>query len=154
MVNCLWPFCFKSNGAHSFASARKFEEIKRKRTKVLNFVAGVNCLLRIKVLKMSSSNDSSGEDLFSMMQCTPPEILKEAQYAHESLLPCRSKEKYIATYETFLKWKNSKNAKSFSENVFLAYFNELATKYKPSTLWSVYSMLKSTVRNKNNCFNK
>lgn len=36
-----------------------------------------------------------------------------------------------------------------SENVFMAYFKELSSKYKPSSLWCLYSMLKSTVRTKN-----
>lgn len=40
-------------------------------------------------------------------------------------------------------------AQSFSENVFLAYFNELANKYKPNTLWCIYSMLRSMIRTKN-----
>ncbi|CAG9784610.1 unnamed protein product [Diatraea saccharalis] len=42
-----------------------------------------------------------------------------------------------------------KNAKSFSENVVLAYFNELASTYKPSSLWTTYSMQKSTLKMKN-----
>lgn len=80
---------------------------------------------------------------------TPPDILTEARTACDSLLPSISKDRYITTYENFLKWKNMKNAKSFSENVVLAYFNELASKYKPSSLWTTYSMLKSTLKMKN-----
>lgn len=38
-------------------------------------------------------------------------------------------------------------AQSFSENVFLAHFNEQTNKHKPSSLWCVYSMLKSTGSN-------
>lgn len=38
---------------------------------------------------------------------------------------------------------------SFSETVFLAYFQHLAMTKQP-TLWSIYSMLKSTVNTKNN----
>jgi hypothetical protein len=92
---------------------------------------------------------SSREELI-LMDLTPPEILTEAQNASESLLPPKSKDRYMAAYETFVQWKTNKRACSFSENVFLAYFNELANKYKPSSLWCIYSMLKSTVRNKNN----
>ncbi|XP_026321650.1 uncharacterized protein LOC113231544 [Hyposmocoma kahamanoa] len=56
----------------------------------------------------------------------------------------------MAAYETFIQWKTNKKASSFSENVFLAYFNELANRFKPSSLWCIYSMLKTTVKNKNN----
>lgn len=56
---------------------------------------------------------------------TPPDILTEARTACDSLLPSISNVSNITTYENF-KWKNMKNAKSFSENVVLAYFNELA----------------------------
>ncbi|KAJ8706480.1 hypothetical protein PYW07_012558 [Mythimna separata] len=80
---------------------------------------------------------------------TPPDILTEARTACDSLLPSISKDRYITTYENFLKWKNKKNAKSFSENVVLAYFNELASKYKPSSLWTTYSMLKTTLKMNN-----
>ena len=33
----------------------------------------------------------------------------------------------------------------FSESVFLVYFTELSKKYKPSSLWSTYSMLRNTI---------
>lgn len=85
-----------------------------------------------------------------LMDLTPPEILTEAQNASDSLLPSKSREKYMAAYETFIQWKTNKKASSFSENVFLAYFNELANRFKPSSLWCIYSMLKTTVKNKNN----
>lgn len=90
---------------------------------------------------------STNEEL--NIECTPPEILIEAQNASDSLLPLKSKDKYMLAYASFIQWKTSKNANSFSENVFMAYFSELANKYKPSSLWCIYSMLKSTVRTKN-----
>lgn len=91
---------------------------------------------------MSTSNSEDEQNINS----TPPEILIEARNASDSLLPPKSRDKYLEAYETFNQWKISKNAKSYSENVFLAYFNELANKYKPSSLWSIYSMLKSTLK--------
>ncbi|XP_073956428.1 uncharacterized protein [Choristoneura fumiferana] len=89
-----------------------------------------------------------------LIECTPPDIIVEAQNASDSLLPSKSKDKYMQAYANFIQWKNSKNASSFnassfSENVFMAYFSELAKRYKPSSLWCIYSMLKSTVQNKN-----
>ena len=42
-----------------------------------------------------------------------------------------------------------------SENVFLAYFGELASKFKPSSLWSIYSLLRTvlSIRNDTNIAN-
>ncbi|XP_059053089.1 uncharacterized protein LOC131847527 [Achroia grisella] len=65
------------------------------------------------------------------------------------LLTSKSWKKYMKAYYNFALWKKRKGVKSFSEPVFLAYFKELAKSKKPSTLWSTYSMLKSTVGNKN-----
>ena len=39
----------------------------------------------------------------------------------------------------------TKNTSSFSEDVVMAYFLELCSKMKSSTLWSNYSMLRSTL---------
>jgi hypothetical protein len=58
-------------------------------------------------------------------------------------LPEKSEERYIMAYETLLKLRKINKTKS-SENVFLTNFNKLSTEIKPSTLWSIYSMLKST----------
>lgn len=81
-----------------------------------------------------------------LVDLTPPEILNAAQNANESLIPPKSREKYLAAYDSFLHWKNNKKTQSFSENVFLAYFAELANTYKPSSLWCIYSMLRSMLK--------
>lgn len=86
---------------------------------------------------MSSSDES--------MNLTPPDIVNAAQLLKENLLPPKSKEKYMAAYKNFIDWKNEKNVNSFSENVLLAYFGEKSEKYQSSTLWAIYSMLKSTL---------
>ncbi|KAJ8922304.1 hypothetical protein NQ315_004246 [Exocentrus adspersus] len=44
-----------------------------------------------------------------------------------------------------MEWKKTNNVQQFSENVILLYFKELSSKYKSSTLWAQYSMLKSTL---------
>jgi hypothetical protein len=54
----------------------------------------------------------------------------------------KSKERYILAYEKLLKLKKINKTKS-SENVFLRNFYKLSTEIKPSTLWFIYSMLKS-----------
>lgn len=77
--------------------------------------------------------------------CTPPEITAIANTASECLLPSKSVDIYEATYQKFMLWRNKNKVNSFSENVMLSYMAELAKDYKSSTLWSNYSMLKSTI---------
>lgn len=64
-------------------------------------------------------------------------------------VPEKSYTRYLIAYESFVKWQKSKELVSFAEPVLLAYFNEFSMKFKPSTMWSVYSMLKSTLLNNN-----
>lgn len=77
--------------------------------------------------------------------CTPPEIVQAAKTTTENLLPTKSGKLYEAAYRSFMEWRDGKKANSFSENVLLAYFGDLAEKYKPSSLWTQYSMLRSTL---------
>jgi hypothetical protein len=81
---------------------------------------------------------------------TPPEIIEIANKTTLNLLPDKSVAKYELCYKQFMEWSQENKANSQSENVLLAYFNMLAKKLKPSTLWSHYSMLKSTINVKNN----
>lgn len=78
-------------------------------------------------------------------ECTPPDLVRVARAASLNLLPEKSKNLYIATYDKFMKWQQSKETSSFSENILLAYFSTLSEKYKASSLWAQYSMLKSTI---------
>ncbi|KAJ6642979.1 hypothetical protein Bhyg_07935 [Pseudolycoriella hygida] len=43
----------------------------------------------------------------------------------------------------FIDWRKQQGTESFVEEVFLAYFEDKSQHYAPSTLWSIYSMLKS-----------
>lgn len=76
---------------------------------------------------------------------TPPDILSAAKDMTNNLLPAKSRKVYDRCYEEFIDWKTQKKAASFSENVVMAYFQELSDKYKCSSLWTKYSMLKSTI---------
>jgi hypothetical protein len=80
------------------------------------------------------------------ISCTPPEIVELAASTTSTLLPHRSKACYNKTYNIFMDWRIRKKITSFSENVLLAYFADIATKYKSSSLWSFYSMLKAVLR--------
>lgn len=74
---------------------------------------------------------------------TPEDILKETHS-----LPFTSRAVYNQTYDHFQKWSKLNGAAPVSEDVLMKYFSELAEKSKPTTLWSCYSMLKATLRSK------
>jgi hypothetical protein len=43
-------------------------------------------------------------------------------------------------------WRETRDIKSsFSENILMTYFGELSKKIKPTSLWTQYSMLRSTL---------
>ena len=82
--------------------------------------------------------------------CTPPELKSVANFAMESVLPKKSKGRYEISYNNFVKWQRKHSVENlFSENVLLAYFNEELKNKSPSTLWSVYSMLRTMINLKN-----
>lgn len=60
-------------------------------------------------------------------------------------LPDRSKYRYKNAYVAFVKWQETNNFTSFDEPILLEYFSEKSKVYKPPTLWSMYSMLRSTI---------
>lgn len=104
------------------------------------FIFEIIQYLALKQTKMDASSESELE-----FQNTPPEIIESVQTITQSLLPQKSKDTYQKYYTHFMDWKEAKKTDSFSENVFLAYFHDLSTKWKSSTLWKTYSILKSTV---------
>ena len=80
----------------------------------------------------------------------PAEIYEAANAATLNLLPKKSRQIYLRQYDTFMEWCNMHKTKNLREEVFLAFFSEKAKIIKSSTLWSTYSMLKSTILVKNN----
>lgn len=78
---------------------------------------------------------------------TPSDIKEAARQITENLLPEKSKEQYKACYLQFTAWQSEKNTTSVSEETMLVYFEELSKKFKPSSVWSKYSMIRSTVLN-------
>lgn len=97
-----------------------------------------------KITKMDIEDSESNEI------GTPPEILETANATSLNLLPEKSRKHYNKVYTDFIAWRNINKVQSFSENVLLAYFTKLAEKYKSSSLWKVYSMLRSTISIHNN----
>ncbi|XP_048001907.1 uncharacterized protein LOC125238596 [Leguminivora glycinivorella] len=88
---------------------------------------------------MSSDSDTDVSD------CEPLTI----NTINTDLLPLKSKDRYIYAYENFISWQKDKNANSFSEDTILSYFQDMSRKYKPSTLWAMYSMLKCGLKSNN-----
>jgi hypothetical protein len=89
-------------------------------------------------------NDSETENL-------PLEIEEAAANVVSSLLPDKSQAKYEHFYKRFTDWCTSKKIKNEAkEKVVLAFFEELSKKYKCSSLWAFYSMLRATISMKQN----
>ena len=64
-------------------------------------------------------------------------------------LPKKSADRYLLVYQVYNKWKVENHhllsAEKNEENNLLIYFTKLKEKLAPATLWSIYSMLKSTL---------
>ncbi|XP_064212309.1 uncharacterized protein LOC135265892 [Tribolium castaneum] len=94
--------------------------------------------------------DSGEEDDFVGLEGTPPKIQEAAAAATANLMPQKSKKQYEKQYKLFINWRQEKQTESFSKNVLLAYIQQLSTRMKPSSLWAIYSMLRTTLNLKNN----
>ena len=90
--------------------------------------------------------DSEGSDSDNESDFIPPEMIAAAKEINLKSLPDTSKMKYIKVYNEFKNWRSTKKIRSFAECILLMYFNEISTKYAASTLWSKYSMLKTTIK--------
>lgn len=90
------------------------------------------------------------EESENKMQCTPPEITNAAKEVSINLLPEKSRKNYEIVYNKFNEWRLKNKTSSFSEDTVLVYFKEISAKFKSSTLWTHYSMLKSTLKLKHN----
>jgi integrase len=79
--------------------------------------------------------------------CTPDSIRSMAASVEDSLLPAATRGRYEQTFHAFEAWMREKAIPEgrCNETVLLAYFAELATRFAPSTLWTLYSMLHKTL---------
>lgn len=85
------------------------------------------------------------------MDNLPSEIEELANKAVVGLLPEKSKGIYEKTYANYETWCSQKKVVNIvHEKVLLAYFKEESMKKKSSSLWSYYSMLRSTLLIKKN----
>ncbi|KAJ8918799.1 hypothetical protein NQ315_011083 [Exocentrus adspersus] len=93
-----------------------------------------SCALFCETMDSDSDNEETG---------MPPEALEADKINSLNLVPEKSKKKYELAYKSFMNWRNENGASSFSENLLLTYFGKLAERYKSSSLWTTYSMLRS-----------
>lgn len=96
---------------------------------------------------MSDSESDSSDETNEIVS---KEIREAAQQMSIDLLPDKSKKIYTMAYNTFKGWRRDKKTNSFCEDVMLAYFADLSKKYACTSLWSTYSMLKTTINAYNN----
>ncbi|KAJ8913975.1 hypothetical protein NQ315_008967 [Exocentrus adspersus] len=73
----------------------------------------------------------------------PEEILKEAASVASSLLPEKSSSGYEREYRDFKNWQQKNGVNGVTEDVLLAYMNQLSARFNPNSLWAKWSMLKS-----------
>ncbi|KAJ8664477.1 hypothetical protein QAD02_006139 [Eretmocerus hayati] len=89
---------------------------------------------------MIDDSDSGSDD-----EIVPVALRNAAREVELNAMPPKSRQLYTAAYNAFKKWRRSKGTNSFCEDVLLTYFSELSNHYAASSLWSTYSMLKSTI---------
>jgi hypothetical protein len=71
------------------------------------------------------------------------------------LLPVKSKAAYEKVYASFCYWRENNKVSAVTEEVILAYLDEKQETLSPASLWPHYSMLKSSLKVKENlCIEK
>ena len=99
---------------------------------------------------VQSENESSGESDEEQIQRN---FDAEAQLiVQNDSLPKKSADRYLAVYNAYKKWREE-HSSSLSDNEeknLLVYFTELRARLKPPTLWSIWSMLKTTMATRDN----
>lgn len=86
----------------------------------------------------------------SESEVSPAEITEAANIATLDLLPSKSRVRYENVYQVFEECCEEHKIKEITEDVILWYLTEKSKSLKPSSLWSVYSMLKATLYIKKN----
>lgn len=76
----------------------------------------------------------------------PKDIEEDARAACCNLLPRKSKQVYDKELDHFEQWKKQRQVIGVSEEIVLAYFHNYKKSLAPSSMWTKYSMLKSTLK--------
>jgi hypothetical protein len=72
--------------------------------------------------------------------------LEEAQEVIQRVLPEKSKEHYEKEFSEFNKWREQRQVGVINEEVLLSYSLNIKKKYTASSMWSKYSILKTTIK--------
>ena len=77
-----------------------------------------------------------------------PELPEKVRQSYEAALaktmPSKSAKKYAEAFVHFDNWRRLNEVSgNFSQEIFMAYFKDLAEKWTPKTLWARYSMIKA-----------
>ncbi|KAJ8670461.1 hypothetical protein QAD02_001720 [Eretmocerus hayati] len=84
---------------------------------------------------MNLSDDESDYDEEKETVCVR-NLEAEGALLAQNLLPTKSRRIYELAYAAFLKWHQDNQSQPITENLLLAYFQELSHTYSPPTLWS------------------
>lgn len=94
---------------------------------------------------MSSSEDEETfQSSSSELENSKTYRIGQIKGDNTTLKELKSKEHYEAIYQLFKNWRQT-NSLLTNEKTLLMYFEILGEKYKPTSLWSQYSMLKRTI---------
>lgn len=101
----------------------------------------------MEVMDENGNGSALDEDDHGEIGGTPPSLKETADAAVADLVPQRSKRQYEKAFNDFQAWCSARGVRNgyLSENIVIAYLGELSSRYAPSTLWSIFSMLKSTL---------
>ena len=97
-------------------------------------------------MNISENSSCDTDDVSDYGDEIPPEIVQAAKEVTLNLLPDKSKRLYVSAYDNFKSWRSIKKTTLFVEDVFLAYFKDISKTISPPTLWTRFSMLKTTIR--------
>ena len=95
---------------------------------------------------MSENSSYDTDDVSDYGDEIPPEIVEAAKEVTLNLSPDKSKRLYVSAYNNFKPWRSTKKTTLFVEDVFLAYFKDILQTISPPTLWTRFSMVKTTIR--------
>lgn len=101
-------------------------------------------------MQLMSDDEDSPEYTPSEIDETATSVIssqnsEDEESPNSSVLPKKSAKRYEEVYNMFLEWQQKKRETSFSEDVLSEYFEEQSLKYNPSSLWTFFSMLRSTI---------
>ncbi|XP_062558992.1 uncharacterized protein LOC134223803 isoform X2 [Armigeres subalbatus] len=88
------------------------------------------------------------QDQFGMSDSdsdSPMDVEEVAEAASDRLIPEKSKALYESSYKKFDEWRTKHGIQAVDERCLLEYFSQEMASQKPSTKWSHFSMLKSTI---------